>query len=82
MDVFLSLEDQKLSTRFCMEKEEMIDFIEAHIDQLNERLMKKGYQVQTNVTAGTKEEKSVIENIMESEQPIPIMTSQSFDARC
>lgn len=82
MDVFLSLEDQKLSTRFCMEKEEMIDFIEAHIDQLNERLMKKGYQVQTNVTAGAKEEKSVIENIMESEQPIPIMTSQSFDARC
>ena len=82
MDVFLSLEDQKLSTRFCMEKEEMIDFIEAHIDQLNERLMKKGYQVQTNVTAGTKDEKSVIENIMESEQPIPIMTSQSFDARC
>ena len=82
MDVFLSLEEQKLSTRFCMEKEEMIDFIEAHIDQLNERLMKKGYQVQTNVTAGTKEEKTVIENIMESEQPIPIMTSQSFDARC
>ena len=82
MDVFLSLEEQKLSTRFCMEKEEMIDFIEAHIEQLNERLMKKGYQVQTNVTAGTKDEKSVIENIMESEQPIPIMTSQSFDARC
>lgn len=82
MDVFLSLENGKLSTRFCMEKEEMIDFIEAHIDQLNERLMKKGYQVQTNVTSGIKEEKSVIENIMESELPIPIMSSQSFDARC
>ena len=31
---------------------------------------------------GTKEEKTVIENIMESQLPIPIMTSQSFDARC
>jgi len=82
MDVFLALENQKLSTRFCMEKEEMIDFIESHIEQLNERLMKKGYQVQTSVTSGIKEEKSVIENIMESEIPIPIMTSQSFDARC
>jgi len=60
----------------------MIDFIESHIEQLNERLMKKGYQVQTSVTSGIKEEKSVIENIMESEIPIPIMTSQSFDARC
>ena len=29
MDVFLSLEGQKLSTRFCMEKEEMIDFVSS-----------------------------------------------------
>ncbi len=83
MDVFLSLEDQKLSTRFCMEKEEMIDFIEQHIDQLNERLMKRGYQVTTAVTASTKEEeKTVIDEIMTTESAIPIMTSQSFDARC
>ena len=82
MDIFLSLEEGRLSTRFCLEKEEMIDFIEANIDRLNERLIKKGYQVQTSVTAGMKEEKTVIEHIMESELPIPIMTSQSFDARC
>ena len=82
MDVFLSLEEGKLSTRFCLEKEELIDFIEANIDRLNERLMKKGYQVQTTVTAGAKEDKTVIEHIMENELPVPIMTSQSFDARC
>lgn len=82
MDVFLSLEEGKLSTRFCLEKEEMIDFIEANIDRLNERLLKKGYQVQTSVTSVVKDEKTVIEHIMESELPIPIMTSQSFDARC
>ena len=82
MDVFLSLEEGRLSTRFCLEKEEMIDFIEANIDRLNERLLKKGYQVQTTVTSGGKEDKSVIEHIMESELPIPVMTSQSFDARC
>lgn len=83
MDVFLALENEKLSTRFCMEKEEMIDFIEAHIDQLNERLIKRGYNVQTVVTASTKEEeKSVIEAVMTTEPAIPIITSQSFDARC
>lgn len=83
MDVFLSLEDQKLSTRFCMEKEEMIDFIEQHIDQLNERLMKRGYHVTTAVTASSKEEeKTVIDEIMTTESAIPIMTSHSFDARC
>ena len=83
MDVFLSLEGQKLSTRFCMEKEEMIDFIEQHIDQLNERLTKRGYQVTTAVTTSTKEEeKTVIDEIMTTENAIPVMTSQSFDARC
>lgn len=82
MDVFLALQEGKLSTRFCMEKEELIDFMEAHIEQLNERLMKKGYQVQTSVTAGTKEEKTVIEHIMDNQLPIPVMTSRSFDARC
>ena len=82
MDVFLSLEEGKLSTRFCLEKEELIDFIEANIDRLNERLMKKGYQVQTSVTSGAGEEKTAIEHIMENELPIPVMTSQSFDARC
>ena len=83
MDVFLSLEEQKLSTRFCMEKEEMIDFIEQHIDQLNERLVKRGYQVTTAVTAISKEEeKTVIDEIMTTESAIPVMTSQSFDARC
>ncbi len=82
MDVFLSLEEGRLSTRFCLEKEEMIDFIEANIDRLNERLLKKGYQVQTTVTSGVKEDKTVIEHIMENELPIPVMTSQSFDARC
>lgn len=82
MDVFLSLEGQKLSTRFCLEKEELIDFIEANIDSLNERLMKRGYQVQTTVSAGVKEEKTVIDEIMTTEISIPILTSQSFDARC
>ena len=82
MDVFLSLEKEKLSTRFCMEKEEMIDFIEAHIEQLNERLTKRGYNVQTVVTAGEKEEKTVIESVMATEPSIPIITSKSFDARC
>ena len=83
MDVFLALENEKLSTRFCMEKEEMIDFIETHIEQLNERLIKRGYNVQTVVTASTKdEEKSVIETVMTTEPAIPVITSQSFDARC
>ena len=83
MDVFLSLENEKLSTRFCMEKEEMIDFIESHIEELNARLVKRGYNVQTVVTVNTRqEEQSVIDAVMTTEPAIPVITSQSFDARC
>lgn len=82
MDIFLELKEQKLSTKFCLEKEEYIDFIESNIDRLNDRLMKKGYQVQTSVTVAQKDDKTVIEHIMENELPLPVMSSQSFDARC
>ena len=82
MDVFLSLQNQNLTTKFCMEKEELIDFMEAHMEQLNERLRKKGYIIQTSVITGTQEEKTVIENIMKSESKLPVFSDVSFDARC
>ena len=65
-----------------MEKEELIDFMEAHMEQLNERLRKKGYIIQTSVITGTQEEKTVIENIMKSESKLPVFSDVSFDARC
>ena len=44
--------------------------------------MKRGYQVQTSVTAGNKEEETVIDTIMKTEPALKLFTSQSFDARC
>lgn len=81
MDIFLSLHGEKLSTKFCLEKEEMIDFIEEHMDLLNERLLKKGYQVNLQVSGMQKEEESVIEKILNEDKSVPILSKQSFDAR-
>lgn len=82
MDVFLSLQDQRLSTRFCMENEELVDFMEAHMDLLNDKLAKKGYLIQTSVAMNTQEEKTVIDHIMKTENKIPVFSDTSFDARC
>lgn len=81
MDIFLTLtEGQKLNTKFTLEKEEMIDFIASHIDELNARLEKKGYNVGTVVTHKDGPDKTVIENITGDENNI-LLSTQSFDAR-
>lgn len=51
MDVYVKMRDYtKVSTNFYLENEEMLDFIEAHIDELTERLTQKGYNTTTKVT--------------------------------
>ncbi len=58
----------------------MIDFIASHIDELNERLQKKGYNVATSVTHKDEPDKSVIEKITGDKNNI-LLSTQSFDAR-
>ena len=82
MDIFLTLQDgQKLSTKFCLEDESMIDFIADHIDELNARLAAKGYDLGTSVvTKMDGPEKSAIDNITAGDGNI-LLSTQSFDAR-
>ena len=84
VDIFLTLRSgNNLSTKFTLEKEEMIDFIEQNIDILNERLMKKGYSVsgtQVEKSEDSVKEESVIDRITGDENRI-ILSTQSFDAR-
>ena len=84
VDIFLTLRlGNNLSTKFTLEKEEVIDFIEQNIDILNERLMKKGYSVsgtQVEKSEDSVKEESVIDRITGDENRI-ILSTQSFDAR-
>ncbi len=81
MDIFLTLsEGNKLNTKFTLEKEEMIDFIASHIDELNARLQKKGYNAGTVVLKKDEPDKTAIENIVGNKENI-LLSTQSFDAR-
>lgn len=82
MDIYLTLmEGQKLTTKFTLEKEEMIDFIESHIEELNARLMKKGYNVGTSVVAKSDDSSNTVEKITGKNSEHIILSTQSFDAR-
>jgi len=81
MDIFLKLEQGKLSTRFCLEKEEVIDFIEEHIDELNCKLIDKGYNVDTTVAALEEKDSKVINLLQGKSSDVRIISNQTFDAR-
>lgn len=81
MDIYLSLQNDKLSTRFELEKEEMIDFIESHIDELNKRLESKGYSINTSVSASSNESSNVIDLINKEIGTVPVFSINGFDAR-
>ncbi|MBQ8117447.1 MAG: flagellar hook-length control protein FliK [Lachnospiraceae bacterium] len=43
VDVYVAMQAEKVNTRFYVRDDEMLDFLEAHMDLLTERLQKRGY---------------------------------------
>ncbi len=51
MDIYVTMRDYtKVNTNFYLQSEELLDFIESHIDELTKRLTDKGYDTSTRVT--------------------------------
>lgn len=54
MDVYVTMRNHtKVNTNFYLESEELLDFIESHIEELTKRLTQKGYD--TGVTVSKKD---------------------------
>lgn len=49
VDVFIRMTNQRVNTDFTLESEEMLDFVGEHIEELNERLARKGYQMSSTM---------------------------------
>lgn len=57
LDVYVTLQEAKVSTKFYVANDEILDFIEAHMDILTKRLEKRGYSCSVSMTTrGEKEE--------------------------
>ena len=81
MDVYVALENKKVSTNFYLEKEEYLDFLEGHMELLTSRLNKRGYSCDIKTTLRNSEEEPVIKTI-EKQQDHPLLLSmQAFDVR-
>ena len=49
VDVFVKMQDKNVTTDFCLENEETLNFIAEHIDMLSERLERRGYNLNTHM---------------------------------
>ena len=81
MDVYVALENQKVSTNFYLEKEEYLDFLDKHMDLLTSRLNKRGYTCDIKTTLRNSEEESMIKMIEKQQEQPMLLSKQAFDMR-
>lgn len=83
MDVYVKLSNTNyVSTNFCLETEEMLDFVYEHIDILNERLEKLGFHF--NATMTIKEDVKQVDfekDFIEKQHPVIPITKYMFDRK-
>lgn len=80
VDVHVSMKEQKVATKFYLQDDSALDLIAGHIDILNERLNKRGYEMQASFIQKDSDKK-VIEEILEQNKNVSVTAGYSFDAR-
>ena len=81
MDVYVALENQKVSTNFYLEKEEYLDFLNAHMDMLTDRLNKRGYTCDIKTTLRSADSDPIITTIEKQQGQPMLLSMQAFDVR-
>ena len=82
VDVYVTLEHTRVNTRFYVCDDEMLDFLEAHMDILTERLAKRGYDCSFSMTSRGEEqpENAGLGLLMSQEHDITL-SHYAFDVR-
>ena len=82
LDVYIKLKDKDVTTNFFLADDAAMDLIEAHVDELEARIMKRGYNVK--ITTGLKEDMksnpAVDEFLQVATEHTPVFAG-AFDAR-
>lgn len=87
MDIYVALQNQKVSTKFYLEDDSVIDFLEAHMDELDRRLAGKGYVMKAELLRKDYEDGgNVFDQMLKDSKnagaaPPILLSRQSFDAR-
>ena len=67
VDIYVRLSGKNVSTNFCLESEEMLDFVYSNIDKLNLRLEALGYVCHFEMNISNDEKFNIINDIVEKD---------------
>lgn len=87
MDIYVALQQNKVSTKFYLEDDSIIDFLEGHMEELDARLAGKGYSMKSELLHKDHEDGGNVFDQMLADSksagaaPMVMLSRQSFDAR-
>lgn len=82
LDVYVTLKDTKVSTKFCVQNDAILDYLEANMDVLTERLQKRGYDCKCETTLRTELQQTAqaMAPLLKTEGSVPV-AQYAFDVR-
>lgn len=82
LDVYVALQDTKVSTKFYVQNDGILDYLEANMDALTERLKKRGYDCKCETTLRTKLKQTAqaMAPLLKAEGSVPV-AQYAFDVR-
>lgn len=84
LDVYVAMQQNKVSTNFTLQDESALDLIEEHIHLLDERLTKRGYDLKAQFSVKETDddtENGIMQTILNQEKNISVLSRTSFDMR-
>lgn len=82
LDVYVTLKDTKVSTKFYVQDDAILDYLEANMDVLTERLQKRGYDCKCETTLRTELQQTAqaMAPLLKTEGSVPV-AQYAFDVR-
>lgn len=82
LDVYVALKDTKVSTKFYVQNDAILDYLEANMDVLIERLQKRGYDCKCETTLRTELQQTAqaMTPLLKTEGSVPV-AQYAFDVR-
>lgn len=82
LDVYVALKDTKVSTKFYVQNDAILDYLEANMDVLTERLQKRGYdcKCETTLRAELQQTAQAMAPLLKTEGSVPV-AQYAFDVR-
>ncbi len=82
VDIYVTMEEQRVSTRFQVQDDEMLSFLYSHMHILDERLQRRGYTLSYDMKVREEEAPAgVLDTILSQDRTVSMLSQHAFDVR-